>query len=280
MRHPINGQLSPQWGQNRSDIVATHDGYVALPEGNSDEGLSTASRLTGSENLRVADIPTPVPALHEVLDQDPRGFAQLPRSDVCPRRLHQSRRRRRWCRSAMAPAKSSRWALASLRFKPGDRVIHSYFPGWIDGAPDPVKTAVTCSELTSTACWRNRSVAHEDAVVRIPSYLSYAEAATLSCAGTTAWNALFVDGGLKPGATILLQGTGRCFDHRSAIGESNWTTRDHHFIKRREAGTRSRFGGRCNDQLSQAARGGRMKRSVSPSGRGVDLTVEVGGAGH
>ena len=45
-------------------------------------------------------------------------------------------------------------------------------------------------------------------VARAPKDYSHAEAATLTCAGLTAWRALMVDGNLKPGETVLVQGTG------------------------------------------------------------------------
>ena len=41
----------------------------------------------------------------------------------------------------------------------------------------------------------------------MPEHLSFQEAATLPCAAVTAWNALAA-GDLKPGATVLIQGTG------------------------------------------------------------------------
>ncbi len=41
-----------------------------------------------------------------------------------------------------------------------------------------------------------------------PKGLSHAEAATLTCAGVTAWRAVITDGRVKPGATVLVQGTG------------------------------------------------------------------------
>jgi NADPH:quinone reductase-like Zn-dependent oxidoreductase len=50
-------------------------------------------------------------------------------------------------------------------------------------------------------------VLKETGVVAIPEHLSYQEAATLPCAAVTAWNALSV-GDLKPGNTVLIQGTG------------------------------------------------------------------------
>jgi NADPH:quinone reductase-like Zn-dependent oxidoreductase len=50
-------------------------------------------------------------------------------------------------------------------------------------------------------------VLKETGLVEIPEHLSYQEAATLPCAAVTAWNALAA-GDLKPGGTVLIQGTG------------------------------------------------------------------------
>ncbi|PYI00077.1 putative quinone oxidoreductase [Aspergillus ellipticus CBS 707.79] len=57
--------------------------------------------------------------------------------------------------------------------------------------------------------FRQYAVYNEESCVEIPSNLSYREAATLPCAAVTAWNTLY--GGprkLKPGETVLAQGTG------------------------------------------------------------------------
>jgi NADPH:quinone reductase-like Zn-dependent oxidoreductase len=45
-------------------------------------------------------------------------------------------------------------------------------------------------------------------LLRVPDHLSYEEAATLPCAGVTAWNALFHGRQLKPGETVVTLGTG------------------------------------------------------------------------
>ena len=50
-------------------------------------------------------------------------------------------------------------------------------------------------------------VLKEAGLVAIPDHLSFQEAATLPCAAVTAWNAL-ATGELKPGSTVLIQGTG------------------------------------------------------------------------
>lgn len=50
----------------------------------------------------------------------------------------------------------------------------------------------------------------ENGLVFMPEGLSFEEAATLTCAGLTAWNALYglSDKQLKPGDWVLTQGTG------------------------------------------------------------------------
>jgi NADPH:quinone reductase-like Zn-dependent oxidoreductase len=96
---------------------------------------------------------------------------------------------------------------AVTRFKEGDRVITSYYPRWIDGALSAGKTAVSFgAQLDGTLA--EELVANEDAFVLAPRSLGAIAAATLPCAGVTAWNALFVAGAARPGASVLLLGTG------------------------------------------------------------------------
>lgn len=45
-------------------------------------------------------------------------------------------------------------------------------------------------------------------LIKIPDHLSYEEAASLVCAGATAWNALYGSKPLVAGQTVLFQGTG------------------------------------------------------------------------
>jgi len=49
-----------------------------------------------------------------------------------------------------------------------------------------------------------QGVGAADGWVAIPGHLSYEEAATLPCAGVTAWNALFEAAHVKPGDTVLV----------------------------------------------------------------------------
>lgn len=92
-------------------------------------------------------------------------------------------------------------------FKPGDLVVSTFFPEWLDGAP-PASAfrAVPGDGIDGYAC--EAVVVPAGWFTRAPTGYSAAEAATLTCAGLTAWRALFVDDAIRPGSTVLVQGSG------------------------------------------------------------------------
>ena len=93
------------------------------------------------------------------------------------------------------------------QFKPGDQVVSIFFPDWIDGAPPASAfTRVPGDGIDGYAC--QAVVTPEHWFTRVPAGYSAAEAATLTCAGLTAWRALFVDNAIRPGSTVLVQGSG------------------------------------------------------------------------
>jgi len=92
------------------------------------------------------------------------------------------------------------------RFKLGDRVIGNYFPKWRDGrlAPDCIDQLGCTVDGMAT----QYALLNEQWAVPIPGYLSWEEAACLSCAGLTAWCSLTGSGALRAGQTVLTLGTG------------------------------------------------------------------------
>ena len=163
------------------------------------------------------------------------------------------------------------------RVKAGDRVAGIFMQNWIDGAPDAVKTRGALggdidgmlSELV---------VLREEGVVRIPDHLSYEEAATLPCAGVTAWNAVVHAGHVKAGDVVVIQGTG---------GVSIFALQFAKLLGARVLGTSS-----SDEKLDRATQLGLdagLNYRMHPdwdkwvieqtAGRGADLVVEVGGAG-
>jgi NADPH:quinone reductase-like Zn-dependent oxidoreductase len=94
------------------------------------------------------------------------------------------------------------------RLAVGDRVATSFFPDWVDGPMTPQSVSTALGGGMSTGTFAQEIVLSEQALVKTPEHLTDAEAATLTCAGTTAWHALFETGTVQPGDTVLLLGTG------------------------------------------------------------------------
>ena len=93
------------------------------------------------------------------------------------------------------------------QFKVGQAVVSTFFPEWLDGAPPTTAfRGVPGDGIDGYAC--EAVVTSENSWTRVPAGYSHGEAATLTCAGLTAWRALFVDGVTAPGSTVLVQGSG------------------------------------------------------------------------
>jgi NADPH:quinone reductase-like Zn-dependent oxidoreductase len=92
-------------------------------------------------------------------------------------------------------------------FAVGDKVVSTFFPEWLDGRPpDSAFRAVPGDGIDGYA--REFVVANQTSFTHAPKGYSHAEAATLTCAGVTAWRALVVEGQLKAGEVVLTQGAG------------------------------------------------------------------------
>lgn len=163
------------------------------------------------------------------------------------------------------------------RFKTGDRVAGCFMQRWFGG---PIRESVMGSAMGGAidGMLTELAVLEEEGAVLLPAHLSFEEGAALPCAAVTAWNALVVIGELKAGETVLVQGSG---------GVSIFALQ---FAKM--------FGARVIATSSSAAKAARLKQmgaeavidyQATPDwdveamkltgNRGVDITVEVGGAG-
>ena len=115
------------------------------------------------------------------------------------------------CRSCPARTRQARSLEVGpgvSRVEVGDRVASTVFQRWLNGhmLSTPPLRSVLAGSLDGVLA--DRVVLHEDGLVHVPEHLSDEEAATLPCAGVTAWNALVTKGRVRPGQTILVQGTG------------------------------------------------------------------------
>lgn len=92
-------------------------------------------------------------------------------------------------------------------FAVGDHVVSTFYPDWLNGVPQASGFARTPGDGIDGYA-RQQATMPATAFTHAPKGYSHAEAATLTTAGVTAWRALFVNGRLKSGETVLVQGTG------------------------------------------------------------------------
>ena len=162
------------------------------------------------------------------------------------------------------------------RLKVGDRVVVHFFPGWIAGEPDMAKLATALGGPGGDGTLRQTLVISEQALLRLPDSVSTQAAATLPCAALTAWSAIVEHGGLKPGATVLTQGTGGVslfavqFAKMLGARVIATTSSDAKAAKLRELGADCVVDYRAEPDWARRAR--------DLAGGAIDLIVEVGGA--
>ncbi len=159
----------------------------------------------------------------------------------------------------------------------GDRVAGLFAPKWQSGEPnEAVMRATRGGPLDGMLA--EQVVMDEDAAIAVPLHLEDAEAATLPCAAVTAWRALVTLAGDRASDTVLVQGTG---------GVSSFALA---FAKMHGAGVIATTSSPEKAQWLRAQgadevidynadpKWGRAVRTLT-DGRGVDIVVEVGGAG-
>lgn len=93
------------------------------------------------------------------------------------------------------------------RFKVGDRVCGAFWQRWVAGDFDMAEPSYQLGGPIDGLLAEYARL-DEQGAVPAPGNLSDIEAATLPCAGVTAWHALFTKGRLRAGQTVLVLGTG------------------------------------------------------------------------
>lgn len=161
-------------------------------------------------------------------------------------------------------------------FKVGDSVVSTFFPEWIDGTPR-VEGFVTVPGDGVDGYAREQVTAKSTSFTLSPVGYSHAEAATLTTAGLTAWRALMVDGSLKPGDTVLVQGTGGVsifalqFAKMAGATVIATSSSDKKLERLKSLGADHVINYRNDPCWGETAR-------AITGGRGVDHIIEVGGA--
>ena len=162
------------------------------------------------------------------------------------------------------------------RWKAGDRVLGTFFAKWIGGrVPDEVAKSARGGAIDGVLS--EYVLFEEDGLVAIPDHLTFAEGATLPCAALTAWHGLR-SGDMTCGQTVLTLGTGGVsvfavqFAHAAGARVIGTSSNDEKLARLKELGVDDIINYRTIPDWEE-------KVLEFTDGVGVDIVVEVGGAG-
>ncbi|MBL4739943.1 MAG: NAD(P)-dependent alcohol dehydrogenase [Sneathiella sp.] len=162
-------------------------------------------------------------------------------------------------------------------YKSGDRVVGCFFQDWVSGPITP-KTMASALGGPIDGVLAEYVVFKENGLLPMPGHLSFEEASTLPCAALTAWNCLIEQGNATAGSTALLLGTGGVSVFSLQLAKA--------------CGIRAIVTSSSDEKLARVSEMGasevinyqttpdwELKVQELTGGRGVDVVVEVGGAG-
>jgi NADPH:quinone reductase-like Zn-dependent oxidoreductase len=161
----------------------------------------------------------------------------------------------------------------SLRL--GERVCPLFFQSWLSGEPDNARLGMSLGcEMDGTMA--QYMVLPANGVALVPAHLDHNEVATLPTAGVTAWRAIVTEGRVKPGDTVLVQGTGGvslfALQFAKMLGARVICTSssDEKLLRARTLGADETINYLSTPEWGKTAR-------TIADGIGVDHVVEVGG---
>lgn len=160
----------------------------------------------------------------------------------------------------------------------GDRVCPTFFQNWISGDPTPERFASSLGGPLDGVMAEYMCLS-QDGVVKVPGYLSDAEAASLPCAALTAWSAIVTHGRTRAGDKLLVQGTGSValfaliFAKLHGAHVTVISSSDEKLEKVRAMGADATI------NYASTADWARSSREITADRGGYDNIIELGGAG-
>lgn len=159
----------------------------------------------------------------------------------------------------------------------GDRVCPTFFQDWQAGPPSPARF-VSALGGPIDGVMADLMCLSEQGVVRVPDYLTDAEAATLPCAALTAWSAIATHTATRPGDHVLIQGTGGVALFALAFAKLHGahvtviSSSDDKLERVRAMGADATINYRSTPDWARAS------RDITAQKGGFDTIVELGGA--
>jgi NADPH:quinone reductase-like Zn-dependent oxidoreductase len=232
--------------------------------------------FSGPDGWKMEDLPSPTPGAGEVLVRVRAASVNF-RDLLVAKGIYNPKMKLPRIPVSDAAGEVVARGAGATRFQVGDRVAANFMTGWIDGAIDDHKMQSALGGAAEGVL-AEEVVLPETGLVRVSDHLSYEEAATLPCAGVTAWRSLFHAASIKPGDTVLTLGTGGVsifavqFAHMAGARVIATSSSDAKLSRVRQLGATDVINYKTQPDWEKTVR-------ELTGGAGVDVVVEVGGAG-
>lgn len=234
---------------------------------------------TGIDALTLVDAPMPEPGPGEVLVQV--GAASLNYRDLL---IAKGGYRSRQKQENLVPLSDGAGTVFAVgegvtEFNVGDRVTACFFQDWPAGRATDHAMESDSGRATDGFLQEYR-VCPVGGLVKTPDHLSDAEAASLTCAGLTAWSAIVRHGEVQPGDVILTQGTGGVslfavqFAKLAGASVIITSSSDDKLFKAKDLG--ADFGINYSENPEWGASARDIAKDLT-GGDGVDNVIELGG---
>lgn len=231
----------------------------------------------GAANLALCDVQEPTPNSGEVLVR--LRAAAINFRDLLVLEGKYGSRQKRENLIVLSDGSGEVAAVGSgvTEWKIGDRVVGCFFPDWKDGPPNEDNTRRTLGGSLNGVATKYRVFGRNE-ILPVPPTLSFIEAATLPCAALTAWNCIHAAYETAAKDIVLTQGTGgvSLFALQFAVATGatvlSTSSSEEKLARLRSLGAAHLVNYRSDTEWGKTAR-------KLTNDRGVDLVVEVGGAG-
>lgn len=223
-------------------------------------------------NLRLFDEEQPKPKAGEVLVRV-RASSLNPHDDFVVRGLIPAANNRVPLSDGAGDVVACGEGVSEL--KVGDAVVSAFWPHWLSGEITTATRRDIPGELVDGYA-REYACMPAHAFTRTPKGYSHAQAATLPCAGVTAWRGLVTQGKVKPGDTVLVIGSGAVslfalqFAKTAGARVIATSSSDEKLAKLIQLGADEVINYKRTPNWGEKAK-------TLTDGRGVDHVIEVGG---
>jgi len=231
----------------------------------------------GATNLALRDVPDPTPDFGEVLVRLRAAAINFRDLLILEGKYGSWQKRENLIVLSDGAGEVAAVGPGVTEWKIGDLVVGCFFPDWKEGSPNEDNIRRTLGGSLDGVAAKYRVFGRNE-ILSVPPTLSLIEAATLPCAALTAWNCIHTAYETVAEDIVLTQGTGGVSLFAVQFAVAAGATVVSTSSTEEKLARLSSLGAAHLINYRYDVDWGKTTRKLT-NGRGVDLVVEVGGAG-